>query len=323
MVKVILTVSLALALQASGQQLKRRSGELVEHKVQDRMVFTGTAVGGGLMHTIEFRGTLKKGAPYAAESVTETVQVLADGNRIVNKQAGKEYRDSEGRMRHDSTIQPAGPWVGGGKTSMMSMIDDPVSGEHITLNHDEKTAHKMKTAVLAVEPAAVSTTERSVQREVRKEVRVETRRESSSSAGTATATATVEVGGSAPHQQHTMTWVHADGGDVASPKVEQLGKRMIEGVECEGTKETLTIEAGKIGNERPIEIVTERWRSPELGVDVLRKHSDPRFGETNYRLQAITRSEQPRSLFEAPADYKLEDLGGAATEFKIQRKMKE
>ena len=44
-------------------------------------------------------------------------------------------------------------------------------------------------------------------------------------------------------------------GEGGTPKVEQLGKRVIEGVECEGTKETVTIEAGKIGNDRPIEIV--------------------------------------------------------------------
>lgn len=324
MIRQMILVCAVAALPVAGQQVKQEKELKVERKMHDKVVFTGTAVGGGgVMHTIEFRGTVKKGAPYMAESVTETVQVLADGNRIVNKQTGKEYRDSEGRMRHDSSIQPAGPWLAGGRTSMISMIDDPVSGEHITLNHDEKTAHKMKTAVLAVEPAAVPTTERSVQREVRKEVRVETRRESSSSAGTASATATVEVSGPVPHQQHTMTWVHAEGGEGVTPKVEQLGKRIIEGVECEGTREVVTIEAGKIGNERPLEIVTERWQSPELGVDVLRKHSDPRFGETNYRLQGIVRGEQPRSLFEAPADYKTEDLGGAATEFKIQRKTKE
>lgn len=324
MIRQMILVCAVAALPVAGQQVKQEKELKVERKVHDKVVFTGTAVGGGgVMHTIEFRGTLKKGAPYAAESVTETIQVLADGNRIVNKQTGKEYRDSEGRMRRDSTIQPAGPWVAGSKTSMMSMIDDPVSGEHITLNHDDKTAYKMKTPALIHEPLAISTSEKSVQQEVRKEVRIETRRESSSSGGTATAIATAEVAGSIPHQQHTMTWVHAEGGEGVTPKVEQLGKRIIEGVECEGTKEVVTIEAGKIGNERPLEIVTERWQSPELGVDVLRKHSDPRFGETNYRLQGIVRGEQPRSLFEVPADYKAEELGGSAMEFKIQRKAKE
>jgi hypothetical protein len=112
-----------------------------------------------------------------------------------------------------------------------------------------------------------------------------------------------------------MSWVQKDTGET---KAEPLGKRVIEGVECEGTKETATIEAGKIGNDRPIETVTERWHSPELKVDVLRKHSDPRFGSTEYRLQGIVRSEQPRSLFEAPSDYKVQEMGGVTT-FKVKR----
>jgi len=34
-------------------------------------------------------------------------------------------------------------------------------------------------------------------------------------------------------------------------------------------------------------------------------HSDPRFGESVYRLTNINREEPARALFEAPADYKL------------------
>src|SRR5438552_1575963 len=38
-----------------------------------------------------------KGAPYSAEAVNETIQVLADGNRIVQRSSAMQYRDSEGR----------------------------------------------------------------------------------------------------------------------------------------------------------------------------------------------------------------------------------
>jgi hypothetical protein len=47
---------------------------------------------------------------------------------------------------------------------------------------------------------------------------------------------------------------------------------------------TITIPAGEIGNERAIEIVSERWYSPELQLVVMTRHSDPRTGETVYRL---------------------------------------
>ena len=55
-----------------------------------------------------------------------------------------------------------------------------------------------------------------------------------------------------------------------------------------------------MGNERPIEIVSERWYSPDLQVVVMTQHSDPRFGETSYRLTNIDRSEPAKSLFEVP-----------------------
>ena len=90
-------------------------------------------------------------------------------------------------------------------------------------------------------------------------------------------------------------------------KTESLGKQVIEGVEAEGVRSVITIPEGKIGNDRPIEIVSERWDSPELQTVVLSKHNDPRFGETVYRLTNINRAEPAQTLFEVPADYKVEE----------------
>jgi len=86
-------------------------------------------------------------------------------------------------------------------------------------------------------------------------------------------------------------------------KTESLGVKTIEGVEAEGTRSTLTIPAGQIGNDQPVEIVSERWYSPELQVVVLSKHSDPRIGDHVYRLTNISRAEPAKSLFDIPADY--------------------
>ncbi len=88
---------------------------------------------------------------------------------------------------------------------------------------------------------------------------------------------------------------------------ESLGKQIIEGVEAEGTRSTMTIPANAIGNERPIQIVSEKWYSPELQTVVMSKHSDPRSGETVYRLANINRNEPARSLFEIPSDYKVKE----------------
>jgi len=90
-------------------------------------------------------------------------------------------------------------------------------------------------------------------------------------------------------------------------KTEILNKQTIEGVEVEGKRTTLTIPAGEIGNTLPIEVVDETWYSPELQLLVLSKHSDPRSGETTYRLININRSEPDRALFEVPADYTVKE----------------
>jgi hypothetical protein len=90
-------------------------------------------------------------------------------------------------------------------------------------------------------------------------------------------------------------------------KVESLGKQTIEGIEADGTRSTLTIPAGQIGNDRPLEIVSERWYSPELQKVVLSRHSDPRMGEHTYMLKNVNRNEPERSLFEAPSDYTIKE----------------
>ncbi|HLL76049.1 MAG TPA: TonB family protein [Pyrinomonadaceae bacterium] len=90
---------------------------------------------------------------------------------------------------------------------------------------------------------------------------------------------------------------------------ESLGRQTIEGVEAEGTRTTVTIPVGAIGNERPILITSERWYSPELQLVVMTRHSDPRFGETTYRLTNISRAEPDRSLFEVPSGYTVKEGG--------------
>src|SRR5437763_1564230 len=52
-----------------------------------------------------------KGAPYSAQAVTETIQTLADGNRIVRKTSSSVYRDSEGRTRSDQAVGDVAPYA--------------------------------------------------------------------------------------------------------------------------------------------------------------------------------------------------------------------
>jgi len=88
---------------------------------------------------------------------------------------------------------------------------------------------------------------------------------------------------------------------------ESLGKKMIEGIEAEGTRSVITIPVGRLGNDRPLEIVSERWLSPELQIVVESKHSDPRMGENTYRLTNIKRREPDASLFTVPSGYRVQE----------------
>ena len=88
-------------------------------------------------------------------------------------------------------------------------------------------------------------------------------------------------------------------------KTEQLGTQVIEGVTAQGTRTTLTIPAGQIGNEQALTIVNERWYSPDLQTVVLSKHSDPRNGETVTRMTNVSRAEPASTLFLVPSDFKV------------------
>jgi len=213
-----------------------------------------------------------KAAPYSAEAVTETVQTLSDGNRITHKNTAQVYRDSEGRTRRDQSLGGVGPWGSAQEPHQMVFIQDPVAGVHYVLNPQEHTAHKMP--VPGSDPSVQTS---------------------------ATGTAPRPGRGMRRFEHATASFPAQDA------QKEALGKQVIEGIQAEGTRSTITIEAGKMGNELPIQIVSERWYSPELQVVVMSKHTDPRMGETVYRLTNITRGEPAASLFEIPADYKLEE----------------
>jgi hypothetical protein len=78
-----------------------------------------------------------------------------------------------------------------------------------------------------------------------------------------------------------------------------LGTRMIEGIAAVGTRDSDTGPDGRIDN------VIERWISPDLHIVLLMTAPDAPWGSITYKLTNIIRGEQPRALFQAPADYKV------------------
>jgi hypothetical protein len=101
------------------------------------------------------------------------------------------------------------------------------------------------------------------------------------------------------------TQVHSTGSASSNETTEQLGSRMIEGVEAVGTRVTQIIPAGTIGNEKDLVSTRETWFSSELKVVVNSVRNDPRFGQIRYTLTNIQVTEPSASLFQPPAGYTL------------------
>ncbi len=236
------------------------------------------------------------GAPYSAQAVTERVQVLADGNRIVQSTSGTVARDSQGRVRRDETLP--GLSVGkSGEAPHLVFIEDPVAGVHWNLDALTKTAIKLPFAPMRTK----------------------------ASPGTGTALIPPPIGPEKtwflsgmpiPSDAHYRVIGKSQTVPDSNVAKTDLGTQTIEGVTAQGTRVIRTIPAGEVGNEQPLTITTETWYSPDLKVLVMSKTNDPRMGETTYRLIDIQRAEPPASLFEVPEDYTVKEQAAGNVTFK-------
>jgi hypothetical protein len=93
----------------------------------------------------KYFGKVVKGAPYSATAVTEHVQTLGDGNKIIRTSEAKVYRDSEGRTRLDQKLETIGKWTAADHAPQMSYIHDPVKGVSYNLNPNTRTVIKSST----------------------------------------------------------------------------------------------------------------------------------------------------------------------------------
>jgi hypothetical protein len=279
-----------------------------------------------------------KGAPYSAETLIEGTQALADGNRISKKTTGRVYRDSEGRTRREED-RPNG--------AMTISITDPVGGFSYSLDPVNKVAWRTPMGVGGaimgkLEAAQASSTRRVYEERTtaegqrvvafssspmtdeekqKIEAAAAARRAGAEDAQSGAAARGGAGGGGGGAQAGVAPVARGGGGGrggavggfargtVSPATVGPLEHKTIEGVAVEGRKTTTVIPAGQIGNEQPITITSEQWRSPELNLLVMTRHNDPRSGESTYRLQNIIRAEPDRSLFMVPADYTVKDTG--------------
>lgn len=320
---MVFSVAAALLLNALGAAAQEPGHKVVVAPPNDEEIFIAQGPGvpgpppqveiGGdnlifMATEMSFAGKLVKGAPYSAQAVTESVQSLPDGNRIVRKNTAQLYRDTEGRTRREQTVTAFGPFADSGDETQTVFINDPVAAVNYILEPATKTARKLPRMEMRwkVEGDAADSARQKAEQEVTRKVEVErtfNTRVQGPGADTVTGTAVIVTGPSSPDG---LTFMRSNSKHEA--KTEKLEARQFDGVAAEGSRTTVTIPAGEIGNEQPIQIVDERWYSPELQVVVMTRHSDPRSGETTYRLTNISRTEPAAALFQVPSDYTVKDV---------------
>lgn len=263
-------------------------------------------------------GKTVKGAPYSAQAISEHLQTLQDGNRIVHKTTASVFRDSEGRTRREQTINAVGAYTSSGTPRQTLFINDPVANVNYILEPDTKTARRIDFSRLPERrPFGRSSAGGRAQR-------VEIVTGDKTTDGSATSVTIAHSDARAEVDAKVRTEVDAKVRaevDAKNLKTESLGKQTIEGVVAEGTRSTRTIPAGEIGNEQPINILSESWYSAELQTVVMSRHSDPRFGESSYRLTNINRSEPAASLFQVPSDYSIKETIPRDMRVKVEREM--
>ena len=235
--------------------------------------FTGGP--GGMMGGDFGDGKTVTGAPLTAVVVVTRDTTLADGNNIHNVSQSTIYRDTEGRVRRELTVDLATPATGKVNRNFI-VINDPVAGKRYMLNPDNKTAHLMAPhgphhANNSGDPAANATS------------------------GFKGPGGPGGAGNVTKEQLGTQCWP-----SMTAPPC------MVNGVQAEGVRVTRTIPAGAIGNDKPIEVVTERWYSPDLQIAVMTTHRDPMMGTVTAKMVCVVRGEPDPSLFQVPSDYKLE-----------------
>jgi hypothetical protein len=96
---------------------------------------------------------------------------------------------------------------------------------------------------------------------------------------------------------------------------EGLGNNVMDDLNVAGTRETLTIDAGAIGNNQPVVTTREFWYSSDLEINLSVTRKDPREGTQVIQLVDLSRSEPDPSLFQVPADFTVADMrAGAKTD---------
>jgi hypothetical protein len=279
------------------------------------------------------------GKPMYAEFVTEHHQSFTDGNRISRSTASCIYRDSAGRIRREAQLSVPGVTAGIAATTFITIVDHQL-GYGYVLNPQEMVAHRYElngtapsyvahlsaqgngAALLSAQSASNSTTPEPAPEGSHWRLKLFTPHHNHPAQDSAATT-------SQPSNSNQLGsgLLSADSGITATPtmridqpflaapnpvRTENLGEQNILGFAARGTRVITTLPAGQIGNDRPIDIVSEQWFSPELELVMRSLHQDPWAGEFVTTVTKVSRGDQAAALFEIPAPYRIIDAASEA-----------
>jgi hypothetical protein len=316
------TKQLVLAVLLAGLAVPALADEGAGEQVQaTRMTFPDAAA-----FSSRNTGPIKN-APYSAQMVTERQQNLSDGNQIADRHTTMAYRDSAGRTRQE---------VADAKGDIKVVtIHDPVAGATWILKPQDRTATKISRAGTEAARKAgeqaharieqmrkdgtLPTVERHKLEDGKEEIIVKrvVRADGSPAQDIAKdvhiqVSKALEANGTAMRDIQARLAPLTAGvlGDLkwaSKANTKDLGTRDFNGIKAEGKLRSYEIPAGEIGNRNAIVVSDESWYSPDLQVTVYTRHSDPRSGDTLFRLENLKREEPAASLFSVPSDYTVKD----------------
>jgi hypothetical protein len=223
-----------------------------------------------------------KGLPFSATETTVREQTLSDGTVIKSTVEVQLWRDSEGRMRAESTLNS-----GAAPQGHIVTVWNPAEGKAITW----VTGNSAVTFASATHLP---------------ESQLNGLLSSQASAPSAS-----QPGARSPLQRTADTPVALSASssqENTNLRTETLSPETIAGLEVAGTRATQVIPAGTVDNDRDFTVVSETWTSAELKTTVRQLSSDPRTGTVTTELSGIDRSEPDPALFKPPAGLKVAEI---------------
>ncbi|MGH9444159.1 MAG: hypothetical protein ACRD3O_00195 [Terriglobia bacterium] len=261
------------------------------------------------------------GSPYSAEAVSENRQILADGNVIDHKESSMIYRDSAGRVRRETngigmlgtggSVQSFAQTSGNGAPGAgMVTVPDNAGGPEVAV----RTGPVMGGESVSTQAGPGGKTLSVIGAETVNAMggkRVTIYDPVSQITFLLDPARKIAYKMIRPPEEmtHFRAFVQRNGSRRESNITSQsLGTRTFDGVTAYGTRTTMVIPAGAIGNEKPITVVSNRWYSPKLQTNVMTRRDDPRFGVITYQLKTIKLGEPSEALFKVPVGYTIKSF---------------